>query len=94
MRYPKECPVFEITIDDGEFVPRGGIVEGVEIGVDGYGNCYPGRIGVRVLDESNLRAIPRRHPFYGYCGIVSFAGDMRPLTESAKQMLAIARNRK
>lgn len=92
--FPPECPLFEITYAEGQYVPAGAIVEGVEICQNGVGQRQPGRIGARILDESKVYFLPFRDPVQGYAGVMCLVDHVKALTPAAEEMLAIARGDK
>lgn len=98
MRYPKECPVFEVTQADGCLAAKGAIGIGVSIGRDHRGDemafapdegAYfhaSHAIGLQLIagPEAPLVSV---HPTEGWRGAMVHCRYLRPLTPAAVAML-------
>lgn len=76
MKYPKEAPVFRLTVEWNSYWPKGTDIELTELDNDAIMGCA----------VWNLSA-----GHFGYVSIGNVIRESLPLTQSARAMLAIAR---
>ena len=89
MKYPKECPVFEVVTPKrgANFIKAGAIVEGVPCEWD-FGTD---KITVRAVDDADYIGPQRDECMQelGWVGAWVSANGLRPLTRAARNMLAL-----
>lgn len=102
MRYPEECPVFEVTID-GTHIRAGAIVEGLgpathrAWGRGGkLGPEYQYFLSVRVLDGNDWQCFDEHYAekcreLAGFLGCCVGYSDLKPLTRAAREMLELVK---
>jgi hypothetical protein len=85
MKYPRECPVFEMSLD-GDYAPKGEVVEGVTE----EPRCeiqYPGRLAFVARPEGYIGVwAPRTGYYFGVP-----VEQIRPLTPAAREMLKLVK---